>query len=59
MRHRISSLCQCEDDVHGDEECLHAAIGFQFTGAEPVAMCLCCLQHKHMTPERTPVPEAE
>ncbi len=54
------SRCECEDRFHLGKECLHAAVGFRTTGVgEPVAMCACCLQHKHMTPQRTPVPDAE
>ncbi len=38
---------------------LLSASSFQMTGGEPVSVCACCAKHQHMTPNRTPVPDAE
>ncbi len=59
MEHLNTSRCQCEDAFHLGEECTHTAMSLLPTGGEPIALCACCAHHKHMTPQRTAVPDAE
>ncbi len=56
---RKALTCECQDRFHDGRECPHRVASYRLIGREPVGLCPCCAHRKHMTPQRTPVPNAE